>query len=144
MNKRKWDLYDISSARNILFGFATLIIMLFHSSIRIPRRFPFLRFMKKTGNLGVDIFLFLSAIGLYFSFSKNERVIDFYKRRMLRILPPLFLFNVIWFAFEGTVGVDPTYQIFSCYLFSRVEPESFGSSYCCSSSTYYIHSSTSS
>ena len=105
MDNRKLDLYSISSTRNILFGFSTLIIMFFHSTIQIPDRLPVLHFMKETGNIGVDIFLFLSAVGLYFSFSKKECVSDFYKRRMLRVLPSLFLFNVIWFAFEGTAGI---------------------------------------
>lgn len=105
MIKRQWDLYSISAARNVLFGLSTLIILFFHSSILIPESLPVLNFIQETGNIGVDIFLFLSAVGLYFSFSKKECVADFYKRRMLRILPPLLLFTIIWFAFEGTVGL---------------------------------------
>lgn len=105
MIKRQWDLYSISAARNVLFGLSTLIILFFHSSILIPESLPVLNFIQETGNIGVDIFLFLSAVGLYFSFSKKECVADFYKRRMLRILPPLLLFTIIWFAFEGTGGL---------------------------------------
>lgn len=117
MNDRKWDLYSISSARSMMFGAATLLIMLFHSTIRIPE-LPFFAFFRQLGNIGVDIFLFLSAVGLHFSLSRALEtaprtkgcVIDFYKRRALRVLPPLLLFNVIWFAFEGTAGLVPYFS----------------------------------
>lgn len=117
MIKRQWDLYSISAARNVLFGLSTLIILFFHSSILIPESLPVLNFIQETGNIGVDIFLFLSAVGLYFSFSKKECVAIFTNGRMLRILPPLLLFTIIWFAFEGTrwiksLSVECFYAVF--------------------------------
>jgi len=43
------------------------------------------------GNVGVDIFLFLSGIGLYYSFQKDEQIIPFLRRRLTRVLPPVFI-----------------------------------------------------
>ena len=43
------------------------------------------------GSIGVDIFVFLSGFGLYFSFSKDSRVTTFYVKRGLRIVPPYWL-----------------------------------------------------
>lgn len=43
------------------------------------------------GWIGVDIFFFVSAIGLSFSLNKNSDIISFYKRRTLRIIPTYWL-----------------------------------------------------
>ena len=74
--KKKWSLYNISESRGILMGIATLIVAFFHCySYHFERIITnnsiadFFNFLRKMGNIGVDIFLFLSAIGLYFSFS---------------------------------------------------------------------------
>lgn len=45
---------------------------------------------------GVDIFLFLSGLGLYFSLSKgNVKLSQYYKKRFCRILPEFWLFLLI-------------------------------------------------
>ncbi len=41
--------------------------------------------------LGVDVFFFLSAIGLTYSMKKNPNVWAFYKRRIIRIFPAFWL-----------------------------------------------------
>lgn len=48
---------------------------------------------------GVDMFLFLSGMGLYFAFSKNSSLKRFYERRVLRILPTFLIVAIpayIW------------------------------------------------
>lgn len=45
--------------------------------------------------MGVDIFLFMSGICLYFSFTKNLDVLMFIKKRITRILYPLCLTSVL-------------------------------------------------
>ena len=46
------------------------------------------------GNIGVDIFFFLSSIGLCYSYTKNS-ILSFYPRRIKRIFPLYLLFLII-------------------------------------------------
>lgn len=55
---------DISAYRSALMGVAILWIMFYHSALNLP--------ILNNGYLGVDIFFFLSAIGLCYSFEKNS------------------------------------------------------------------------
>lgn len=59
-------------------------------------------FLGKVGYGGVDVFLFLSGIGIYLSLNKDFNIKSFYKKRILRILPAympmFFLFSVIYFT----------------------------------------------
>ena len=49
------------------------------------------------GIIGVEWFLVLSAIGLYYSLQKNSDVLSFYKRRLIRILPAYLIVAVPYF-----------------------------------------------
>ena len=124
MNK-KWSLYNISESRGILMGVATLIVAFFHcysyhfdkifTNDFLGRLFNFLRSM---GNIGVDVFLFLSAIGLYFSFSKDSNLKNFYKKRVLRIVPSIIIVASIYYLYKG-VSVNTFFKgitLFSFYL----------------------------
>lgn len=79
---------NIGKHRSALMGFAMIWVFLFHA------RSEKLGFMPtglwgaicENGNLGVDIFLFLSAFGLCFSLKKNT-IKRFYLNRFKRILP---------------------------------------------------------
>jgi peptidoglycan/LPS O-acetylase OafA/YrhL len=67
-------------------GAAMIWVILFHynnSDIYIPVLSNIFLF----GYGGVDIFLLLSGVGLYFSLSKDDSIKTFYIRRLLRILP---------------------------------------------------------
>ena len=104
----KYNLKNISNSRSFLFGIATLMILFFHSTIEIPSSNWFLKiigFIKQFGNTGVDIFLFLSAVGLYFSLKKDSNVKKFYIKRIVRILPALLLVNLLWFAYKNDGGI---------------------------------------
>ena len=106
--KKKWNLFSISEARSIIMGFAALIVAFFHCykynfHTIITNDFfaNFLNFLRKTGNVGVDIFLFLSGIGLYFSFSKDSNIKTFYKKRVIRILPSVLIIASIYYLIKG-------------------------------------------
>lgn len=75
----------LSKHRTELMGLAILWVMFFHSSIDINN--SILNMVKRIGYGGVDIFLMLSGLGLYYAYKKNNNIILFYKRRILRILP---------------------------------------------------------
>lgn len=51
----------------------------------------FFRFAS-IGNVGVDIFLLLSGIGLYYSYERSSA--GFFKRRLSRVLIPHLIFAV--------------------------------------------------
>lgn len=76
----------LSDKRACLMGIAMLSIMLFHQSWIYDRN-PFFSFFHIYGNWGVDIFLFVSGFGLYYSLNNNNRILPFYRRRIIRILP---------------------------------------------------------
>ena len=61
-----------------------LFVILFH--VALDRGDPFYG-LRRCGNVGVDIFLFLSGVGLWFSWVKTPDVLRFYRRRLLRIVP---------------------------------------------------------
>lgn len=76
-----------------------IIVMLFHVSL--PRQHA-LYGLVKCGNLGVDMFLFLSGIGLWFSWTKNSAnnwrsTLNFYWRRYVRIYPAWLLMALLFY-----------------------------------------------
>ena len=60
---------------------------------------------------GVDIFLFLSGMGLYHSLKKNS-IDTFYKRRLQRILPSYLPFIIFWFLVRTFISVFITNDAF--------------------------------
>ena len=95
----KFNLGLISSNRNTIYGLSMLWIMLFHSTFLFSKSWmlPLLK-LKEVGSLGVDIFLFVSGISLYYSLSKGGTPWDFYLRRLRRILLPTLLTAGLWYA----------------------------------------------
>ena len=113
----------VMSFRNELYGIAAIWIILFHvalytapllirasDSINVwqvivnhmlaKTRWFFLR-----GNLGVDIFLFFSSIGLYQSIHNNS-IGRFYLRRFNRVVIPYLLVAVVYFAWHDFIRFD--------------------------------------
>ena len=96
MNQKKISLSSLSAYRSEIYGLSILWIMLFHSCICKIKPTPMFRWIS-IGNMGVEVFLFLSGTGLYYSYSKDRRILDFYKRRILRIyLPVLIICTPYW------------------------------------------------
>ena len=87
----------ISKNRTIFMGIAIIWIMIYHIPA-LASLFPQpLFFLIKTGYAGVDIFLFLSSYGLYYSLKKDPSITRFYKKRFIRIFPTYF-FAIIFFG----------------------------------------------
>lgn len=78
------ELGNISRFRAEQMGAAMLFVILFH--VALDRGDPFYG-LRRCGNVGVDIFLFLSGVGLWFSWVKTPDVLRFYRRRLLCIVP---------------------------------------------------------
>lgn len=97
------ELVNISRFRGEHMGMAMLFIILFH--VFLPRTDDFFG-LRRIGNLGVDMFLFLSGIGLWFSWAKvkvesfsdfNKSYLSFYKRRLQRVYPAWFIIACIYY-----------------------------------------------
>ena len=54
------------------------------------------------GIFGVDMFLMVSGLGIYYSMRKSKSIGDFYKKRAVRILPAYFIVAISWYAFFKT------------------------------------------
>ena len=111
MTLKNIDLFDISRFRAEHMGMAIIFIMLFH--VPLPRADEFYG-LYRMGNIGVDIFLFLSGLGLWFSWCKTDRkdfwhsYIQFYFKRLLRIYPAWFIMACAYYIprFDGKSWAD--------------------------------------
>lgn len=86
--------------RGELMGLAILLILTFHAFLYTSASED-LKAITRMGRIGVDIFLILSAIGLYFSLKKNSSLSIFYKRRFVRILPTYLLLATPYFLYTA-------------------------------------------
>ena len=104
------NFFSLSAHRNAIYGFAALWIVCFHyvdmgkKIAGFPPKLQFLWDSFQMGNIGVDIFLFLSGVGLYYSFSKDGRILRFYWKRFVRIIVPYYLLCVPYFAYLTITG----------------------------------------
>jgi len=91
----------ISTYRTQLMGLAILWVVLYHSTI-VFSSVPVLGTIQAYGNEGVDIFLLVSGLGLYYAYRANISSAVFYKRRLQRILPTylpvVLLFCLLYWA----------------------------------------------
>ena len=115
LQKKYFNLKLISQYRNQLFGIAIISIILFHFSedfnnavqnsiIHLnqfsPKNLLVLAYYNYIRSIGVEIFVFLSGMGLYYSFSTNNNIIQFYKRRFQRIFVPYIIVAGVFWAIK--------------------------------------------
>jgi peptidoglycan/LPS O-acetylase OafA/YrhL len=110
-------------------GFAICTVLFAHIGYFLSNQHEFLFPLSILAGVGVDLFLFLSGFGLTMSsLSKNEGIIQFYKRRALRLLVPFwivlgvyllldfFVLHIVYskqFIIESFFGIFPHASIFS-------------------------------
>lgn len=85
----------VSCHRSYLMGFAIIWIIIHHIQFFGLYGFGYFSFFARIGSCGVDIFLFVSAFGLYHSLCRNRDVLAFYKRRLLRVLPSFIIIGLV-------------------------------------------------
>ena len=94
----KFNLDLISTYRNELFGLSIIGIMIFHYFLRIVdhgTENALARFYHTVfSSVGVECFVFLSGMGLYFSMKKNSNIKQFYTKRLVRVLVPYVVWGV--------------------------------------------------
>lgn len=98
---------DILKYRSQIYGILTLWIVLFHIYRQLG--FPFNCFVGNNilnyGNIGVDAFLFLSGYCLSLSFKRENNLINFYKKRFLRVLLPYLVISLPFFLWKSMVEI---------------------------------------
>jgi peptidoglycan/LPS O-acetylase OafA/YrhL len=94
MKIKNIELANISRYRGELMGIAMIFIFLFH--VALPRSNMFFG-LRRIGNIGVDMFLFLSGVGLWFSWMKHPSLKHFFKRRYLRVYPAWFIISCLYY-----------------------------------------------
>jgi peptidoglycan/LPS O-acetylase OafA/YrhL len=86
--KLSFNLKDITTYRSELMGWSIIWIMMLHFTfIHIKP----LGFIAQYGFAGVDIFMFLSGFGLFYSLDKESQLWPFYRKRLLRIFPTYYI-----------------------------------------------------
>ncbi len=107
LNKLNWGYF--SKYRSQLFGISIITIMIYHfceHALDAPS--ALLRNIAKIynfgiGSIGVEIFLFLSGMGLYFSMSKDDNVQRFYSKRFKRVLLPYVLWGAVFWIWKDLI-----------------------------------------
>lgn len=112
----------ISKYRNHIMGFAMLWVILFHSKSTINGP---LNIIKVIGYGGVDIFLMLSGLGLYFSYVKNENKKEFYYRRLIRILPTYIPLVLIFTIISHKIDIKTIFLNITTLSFWMNNPNKF-------------------
>ena len=107
----------ISNTRGYIMGLATFMVVFCHSYINFDHLFknaPFIAdtftAIRKMGVSGVDVFLIISGFGLYYSFSNNSKLLNFYKKRITRILPAATIVPVFWYAQKNMSGLGDFFK----------------------------------
>lgn len=102
MSENRFQFGRISQMRTCLFGLAIFCIMVFHSPLETAAYET--RFFRVFLNIGVEIFLVLSAIGLYASLENDPRLGAFYWKRVLRAVLPTIPVVLVWFGYYDLLG----------------------------------------
>ena len=98
----KFNLEAISTYRNEIYGLSIFWVMLFHMceshyfpALENAPIYNHLMIILGMGNMGVDVFLFLSGICLYFSFTREPDTYAFIRKRVARIMYPVCLTSML-------------------------------------------------
>jgi len=92
MSNLPTNLKEISTYRSELMGWSILWIMMLHFTFN---QIAPLGFVAQYGFAGVEIFLFVSGLGLYYSLERDKDLGHFYKKRLFRIFPTYYIIGII-------------------------------------------------
>lgn len=96
----------LTKKRREIMGVAIIYVIIFHCYSRLAEKMsiPILTSILNNGNIGVEIFLFLSGIGLYFSMSKDESILPFYSRRITRVIVPWLIMSFPYWILKSLIA----------------------------------------
>ena len=91
-----------SRGRATVMGIATLLIAWFHSCVT-PTEGSLLWIQKQLSDIGVEMFLFASGVGVHFAWKKHQRYFPYIVSRLQRVLVPFFLVAIPWFGYHDII-----------------------------------------
>lgn len=113
----KLELNLFSEYRNSLMGIAIFLVLLCHARMNGAELPEIFLNLFSFGNWGVDVFLFLSGLGMYYSLNINKSLSlkKWYIRRLKRVLIPYLIIETpywLWYTVSHNLGVcDFVYYI---------------------------------
>lgn len=120
--KNKNEMQLLSKYRIQIMGFAALWILFFHVWRPIFWEHNFLfqieKFIKIIGYYGVDIFFFLSGIGLTYSI-KNNNIWKFYYKRIKRVMLPFLIVAIILKIYNNWSVVEFIKRVSFYYFYTK-------------------------
>ena len=106
--KINWEVF--SRNRDTIYGVAIISIMVFHffEDVTTSDLSGGLQLIAKLynmfiGSVGVEFFVFLSGVGLYFSMMKDSNVLHFLYKRAKRILPIYIIIAILYWGFVDLI-----------------------------------------
>lgn len=113
----------VSDYRTYLMGISILWIILFHTAwyLWFPK---VIEIFQRSGNYGVDIFIFVSVYGLYRSMQNHRTLRQWYVRRLKRIIPSFLIVTTMLAFIESWSVVDYIKEIaFIGFLLPNIKYE---------------------
>ncbi len=98
----QWKL--ISRYRSEIMGTAMILVLLCHSdTFSWGRLHPYVHQLAANGTCGVDIFLFVSGFGCFYSMLRDSSALHFYRRRFARVFPEYLLISAISYGILNAI-----------------------------------------
>ena len=98
-------------------GLAAIMIIVCHIRGIDYSQIPLLEKILWFGNYGVELFLFVSGIGMYFSLTKtNTNLGQWYKRRYIRITVPFILIAISIYPLRVILNIPVSFSDFFLYI----------------------------
>lgn len=114
MKKKEMHWGLLSRYRQELMGVAGIWILLSHYLFTWPESLYIVKRICDYGNAGVEMFLIVSGVGLYYSYSKSKSLPQFYIRRLVRLLIPYVLIAVPFWVWRDAIGYGNFWMDLSC------------------------------
>lgn len=105
----------MTSKRSIWMALGILWVVFFHTNL--SSEYQFFNDFRLYGYGGVDVLLFASGMGCYYSYSKTENPYDFIKRRAIRLLPFFTAFLAVFYG-KAIIKMRPN-EVLGYFFASR-------------------------
>ncbi len=100
--RKHLNIANLSNYRNEIYGICALWIIAAHGVelkyIHLENLSTVLNSWLSCGALAVDIFIFLSGVGCFYSYKKNQNIDSFIRKRFERVVPSYLIFAIIYWA----------------------------------------------
>lgn len=84
---------EVLKNKKSIMGIACIFIIFYHTTFIFQG--VVMKNIKELADIGVDMFLIISGMSMYYSLIKAERKALFYKKRFLRIIPIFLMVSIV-------------------------------------------------